>query len=286
MTGSDVLREGRVESRTAWSDALGEEIDYRVYLPATAPDVRCPSVYLLHGRRDGDERNDENDWARVVPLLDELVRRRVVPPVVAVMPEAPWSGGGSWYVDSAHTGTPPGRPVETALTRDLVAHVDAIHPTVADRDHRVVGGFSMGGAGALTHVLRHPDVFSGALALSPAVYDPLPPADSATRVFGAFGRGSSTFDDDAYAASSVSGLLAAYERAGAPPVRLFLAAGDDHDLDQEATTMHRRAARTAGISSRLRVLPGGHDWDTWEPAFAEGLPFVLGPTDSATGSPT
>jgi enterochelin esterase-like enzyme len=61
-------------------------------------------------------------------------------------------------------------------------------------------------------------------------------------------------------------------------VRLFLAAGDDGDLDQEATTMHRRAEAVTGISSRLRILPGGHDWDVWEPAFAEGLPFVLGAT--------
>lgn len=273
MTAPDVLRGGRIESGSAWSPALGEEVRYRVYLPATPPGERCASAYLLHGRGD-----DLDAWLRVVPLLDDLVRRRVLPPVVAVMPDAPWSDRGSWYVDSHHTGTPCGRPVGTALVRDLVAHVDATFPTIADRDRRVVGGCSMGGAGALTHLLQHPELFSGALALSPAVYDPLPPADSATRVFGAFGRGSTVFHDDTYAPYSVTGLLAAYAWADAQDVRLFIAAGDDRDLDQEATTMHRRAQGVSGISSRLRVLPGGHDWEVWEPAFAAGLPFVLGAT--------
>jgi enterochelin esterase-like enzyme len=31
---------------------------------------------------------------------------------------------------------------------------------------------------------------------------------------------------------------------------------------------------------RLRVLDGGHDWDVWEPAFAEGLPYVLGAAEA------
>ncbi len=112
-----------MESGSAWSEALGEDIRYRVYLPAGhGRGRRCASAYLLHGRGD-----DLDAWPRVAPRLDELIHRRVVPPVVVVMPDAPWSDGGSWYVDSAFTGTPVGRPVETALTRDLVAHVDATY---------------------------------------------------------------------------------------------------------------------------------------------------------------
>jgi enterochelin esterase-like enzyme len=276
-------RRGRVDSGSAWSEALGEQIRYRVYLPAGYGRERYASAYLLHGRGD-----DLDAWTRVAPQLDTMIHRGLLPPVVVVMPDAPWSGGGSWYVDSSFTGTPPGRPVETALTRDLVAHVDATYRTRADRSHRVVGGYSMGGAGALTHLLRHPDLFSGGLVLSPAVYDPLPPADSSTREFGAFGRGAERFVDEVYAASNAAGLLAAYTaRDDAAPVRLFLAVGDDewpnplpedarHDLDQETATVHNRAKRVAGVSSQLRVLDGGHDWDVWERALVAGLPYVLG----------
>ena len=273
---------GHVESASAWSPALGEDVHYRAYLPAGHEHRRCAAVYLLHGRGGADD-----GWERLVPRLDELVSRGAVPPLVVVAPRAPWSDGGSWYVDSAFTGEPRGRPVETALTRDLVAAVEAAHGTVPERSHRVVGGWSMGGAGALTHLLRHPDVFCGALALSPAVYDPLPPADSSTRDHGAFGRGADRFVDEVYAGANAAGLLAAYAASEAPPpVRLFLAVGDEehahprpgdarHDLDQETATGHNRAKRVAGVSSRLRVLGGGHDWDVWEPALLEGLPWVL-----------
>lgn len=274
---------GMLESGSAWSAALGEEIRYRVYMPPGPRRGGLASAYLLHGRGD-----DLDAWPRVAPLLDEMTHRRVLPPVVVVMPDAPWSDGGSWYVDSAFTGSPVGRPVETALTRDLVAHVDTAYGTVRDRDHRVVGGYSMGGAGALAHLLRHPDLFAGGLVLSPAVYDPLPPADSSAREFGAFGRGADRFADDIYATANAEGLLAAYTaRADPPPVRMFLAVGDDewpnplpedarHDLDLETATVHNRAKRVAGVSSRLRVLAGGHDWSVWESAFVEGLPYVLG----------
>jgi enterochelin esterase-like enzyme len=252
----------------AYSPALGEEIRYRVHLP-TGGGTGLTSVYLLHGRGDGPDA-----WDRVVPALDRMVAERLVPPVLLVMPDAPWSGGGSFYVDSAFTGEPAGRPVETALTRDLVRHVDATYPTVADREHRVVGGYSMGGAGALRHLLAHPDLFSGGVVLSPAVYDPLPPADSSARELGAYGRGEERFVDEVYASLGIQPLLAAFDPA--LPVRLFLAAGDDHDLDREAALVHERAGRVPGISSRLRLLEGGHDWDVWEPALLEGLPHVLG----------
>lgn len=275
---------GKVREGRAHSPALGEDIRYRVYLPAVPRGRRCASAYLLHGRGD-----DLDAWTRIAPTLDVMIARRVIPPVVAVMPDAPWSEGGSFYVDSQFTGEPLGRPVETALTRDLVRHVDAAYPTIADRAHRVVGGYSMGGAGALRHLLAHPDVYSGGVVLSPAVYDPLPPADSSTREFGAYGRGDERFVDEVYTAVGYQTALASFDAS--LPVRLFLAVGDDewpnplpedarHDLDLETALVHNKAKRTPGVSSQLRVLDGGHDWDVWEPAFVEGLPYVLGVTDA------
>lgn len=280
------LERGRLQSGSLWSEVLSEEIRYRVYLPVARPDEPRASAYLLHGRGD-----DLAAWTRVSPLLDEMIHRRIVPPMVVVMPDAPWSEGGSWYVDSAYSGRPVGRPVETALTRDLLQHVDSTYGTVPDRAYRVVGGYSMGGAGALTYLLRHPDLFSGGLVLSPAVYDLLPPADSSARRFGAFGRGAEPFADDIYAAFNARGLLSAYADRGEEwPVRLFLAVGDDewpnplpedahHDIDQETANVHNRARRVEGVSSYLRVLEGRHDWAVWEPGFVEGLQYVLGSAD-------
>jgi enterochelin esterase-like enzyme len=182
---STAAEPGTIAPAAVRSATLGEDINYNVYLPAEyeESDRRYPVIYLLHGRGDS-----MSAWTQVKSRLDELIGSGEIPPTIAIMPDAPWSSRASWYVDSAYTGADPGRPVETALLEDLVPHVDATYRTIADRTGRAVAGYSMGGAGALRYSLAHPDLFGAAIALSPAVYFPLPPSDSSTREFGAFGR--------------------------------------------------------------------------------------------------
>ena len=104
--------------------------------------------------------------------LDELIANGDIPPTIAIMPDAPWSSRASYYVDSAYRGADPGRPVETAFTQDLIAHVDSTYRTVAARNGRGVAGYSMGGYGAIRYSLAHPDLFGASIVLSPAVYFP------------------------------------------------------------------------------------------------------------------
>jgi poly(3-hydroxybutyrate) depolymerase len=189
-------RTGTITAASAHSAALGEDIAYNVYLPYGYQQGarRYPVLYLLHGRGDTMQA-----WTQVKDSLDDMIQRKIMPPVIAVMPDAPWSQRGNWYVDSAYTGADdPGRPVETALTRDLVRAVDATYRTAAIREARLIGGYSMGGAGALRFALAHQDLFGSALVLSSAIYTPIPPADSSTRSFGAFGIGDQKFDDAVY----------------------------------------------------------------------------------------
>jgi S-formylglutathione hydrolase FrmB len=220
-------------------------------------------------------------WTQARADLDHLIACGSIAPVVVVMPDAPWAGRGSWYVDSHYTGDDyPGLPVETALTRDLVRHIDATYRTVDDRWARVIGGYSMGGAGALRYVLAHQDLFAAALVLSPAVYNPLPPADSAARDYGAFGLGAQRFADARYERLNYPALLPNVNPD--LPVRLFLAVGDKeyvnpdpadatHDLAFEAAVVYNTLIRTRGVTADWRVLGGGHDWEVWRPAFVEGM---------------
>ncbi|MEU0569467.1 alpha/beta hydrolase-fold protein [Nonomuraea sp. NPDC005983] len=281
-------RTGTVTARSAPSQALGESIAYNVYLPYgyDTGAQRYPVLYLLHGRGDTMQA-----WTRVKDTLDEMIRTRRIPPLIAVLPDAPWSERGSWYVDSRYTGADlPGRPVETALTRDLVGHVDATYRTAAIREARLVGGYSMGGAGALRYALAHQDLFSGAVVLSPAVYTPLPPSDSSTRDYGAFGRGGEKFADEVYRELGYPSLLPKLDPD--LPVRLFVAVGDDeyanpdpadahHDLDFESAALYNAARRSPTVSAQLRVLDGGHDWTVWAPAFEQAM-AELGPGLSTT----
>jgi enterochelin esterase-like enzyme len=288
---------GTLTTASAYSAALGEHFAYTVYLPPGygAGTDRHPVLYLLHGR--GEKMRA---WTRVKDALDALIRDGVVPPVIAVMPDAPWSRRGNWYVDSAYTGSgngsgngagngadpmEPGRPVETAIVRDLVPAVDARYRTVPTRQARLIGGNSMGGAGAVRLALAHQELFAHALVLSPAAYVPLPSARSNTRVYGAFGAGERLFDDAVYRRLNYPALLPSVDPA--LPVHIFIAvgrgeyaapgpAGERHDIGSEHEVLYGAVRRVPGIRARAQVLDGGHNWGTWLPAFVAGM-TALGP---------
>ncbi len=263
------------------SAALGEELLYYAYLPAgyEGRTERYPVVYLLHGRG-----STAAEWAKIGRDLDRLTAAGEIPPLIAVLPDAPWNQRASYFVDSAYTGPDPGRPVETAFITELIPHVDAAYRTVADRGARAVAGYSMGGYGALRYALAHADLFMGAVVLSPAVYVPFPPEGSSTREFGAFGAGDRLFDEAAWTARNYPAAAELFAATGLKSY-LFIAVGDDeyknpdpadrlHDLDMEAHTVFNFASRVPDLSAELRVLDGGHDWIVWRAGFIEGIKYL------------
>jgi len=276
------------------SEFVDGAIDYTVYLPAgydESASARYPTLYLLHGRGD-----TQAAWQHQSSVLDELIEAGTIPAMVVVMPDAPWSSRGSYYVDSQYTGSSgmPGMAVESAFTTDLIDHIDDNYATIDDRESRAVGGYSMGGAGALRFATAHQDLFSAAIVLSPAVYVPSPPADSSTREFGAYGSGSALYDEARYQELNYPSSFTSFDET--LPVHLFIAVGDDewanplpedaiHDLDYEAATLYNQAKRVSGITSELRVYDGGHDWDVWDKGFREGILDLSGYLRSAPAQP-
>lgn len=262
------------------SATLGRPYRYSIYLPSSYGDGAVyPVIYLLHGRGD-----DMSAWLNIKTTLDTMIAEGRVPPMIAVMPDFPSSQRGGYYVDSLYTGAPAGEAIETAFFNDLIPHIDATYSTSAGRTARLVGGYSMGGYGALRYALAHPEMFVGALVLSPAVYIPLPPVDSSTREFGAFGIGDALFDEARYTALNYPALLPQFAQT-ALGLSMFIAVGDDewknerpedvlHDLDVEAHMVFNQVARVPSIRSEFRVYDGGHDWDVWRRGFEEGLPFL------------
>jgi enterochelin esterase-like enzyme len=272
----------RLVGGSAPSSAVGGSVDFTVYLPDgyDVPNgIRYPSLYMLHGRGD-----TMSGWAQEAGALDELIASGAVPRLVVVMPDAPWSERSGFYVDSLFTGSgtgvESGAAVETALTTELVPYIDSNYKTLDDRAARIVGGNSMGGAGAVRYALTYQDLFSAALALSPAAYVPSPPSESSTRRYGAYGVGDRLFDQDRYDALNYPAALAVFNPA--LPVHLFIGVGDReyvhpmpeeaiHDLDYEAATLYNRAKRVPGLTAEFRVYGGGHDWLLWDEAFRDAL---------------
>jgi enterochelin esterase-like enzyme len=275
---------GTVEIHEFDSGTLERAYAYTVYLPAGYADsqARYPVLYLLHGRGDNMDA-----WLNVRATLDRMIAAGDLPPLIAVMPDFPSSSRGGYYVDSLLDSIlKRPEPVETAFMNDLIPHVDATFRTVASREGRALGGYSMGGYGALRYALAYPQTFTGAIVLSPAVYTPLPPRDSSAREFGAFGVDKALFDEARYQSLIYPALTPAIAD-GDLPVYLFIAVGDDewrhpdpedylHDLDMEAHLLYNHVSRIRNLYSELRVYNGGHDWSVWERGFAEGARYLSG----------
>mgnify|MGYP001488360780 FL=1 len=266
------------------SETLNRTYQYTVILPAGYDEsaARYPVLYLLHGRGDVMD-----SWLEARTVLDDLIANGDIPPIIAVLPDMPSSERAGYYIDSQYTGSLyRAEAVETAFMNDLIPHIEATYRALTHREARLVGGYSMGGYGAIRYSMAYPERFVGALVLSPAVYLPLPPADSSTREFGAFGSGAALFDEAIYQSLNYPALVESLA-ASELPLSMFIAVGDDewknpnpedrlHDLDMEAHMFFNQVARIGTVQSEFRVYNGGHDWDVWRRGFEEGLRYLMG----------
>jgi S-formylglutathione hydrolase len=75
--------------------------------------------------------------------------------------------GAGFYLDATEAPWSASYRMETHVTRELVAWVEDAFPIA--RDRRGIFGHSMGGHGALTLALRHPDLYTSVSALAPIV---------------------------------------------------------------------------------------------------------------------
>jgi enterochelin esterase-like enzyme len=247
--------------RTFHAAALNRDWSYVVYLPAGyhADQARYPVLYLLHGNN-----GDAMDWVtqgQLQATADALIAHHEIPPVVIVMPQ----GGTDWYVDRKEK-------METAFFQDLLPEIEA-HFAVADgRDGRAIGGVSMGGFGALRYTLEHPDMFCGALLLSPAVYAGDPPVTSAARYVGVFGE--HQFDPLIWRTLNYPALWKPYF-AHPWRVPIFIAAGDDDLVIQAESSLLYTRLREAANPAALRIVDGGHVWPVWRDLLPAALKYTL-----------
>ncbi|MBU4238992.1 MAG: S-formylglutathione hydrolase [Alphaproteobacteria bacterium] len=72
--------------------------------------------------------------------------------------------GAGFYVDATQTPWAPHFRMESYVTDELISLIDAEFPTTGARS---ISGHSMGGHGALTLALRHPDLFRSVSAFAP-----------------------------------------------------------------------------------------------------------------------
>ena len=131
------------------SPAVGRTMKYNIVLPKDydTSAKRYPVLYLLHGlTQNYTAWGLQNGTPFYAGLYSDLI---------VVMPD----GGNSWYVNWATSEAGQKNAWEDHIIRDVIGHVDWNYRTIARREGRAIAGLSMGGYGALTLGLRHPDLF-------------------------------------------------------------------------------------------------------------------------------
>jgi enterochelin esterase-like enzyme len=185
---------------------------FQVYLPPCYEQASAsyPVLYLIHG--DGGDETNWFAYGRAAEIANQMIRSGEIPPLILVTPRVDFTH----YADVAN---------------DFVPHIDGHFRTLADRQHRAVGGASGGADAASCLGLQYPALFES---------------------IGAFGGGWCLGSPE---------LLAAVP-AGQRP-RVFM---DDGERDPPSAALGRRSAELLeqnGFEYVLNAGSGDHSYSYW-----------------------
>jgi len=272
--GAPAADAGEVKKSSFASKLLGRDYNYSVYLPDgyDGGSQTYPVVYLLHGA-SGDETHWP-DRGNIKAVMDDLIATGKIKPMVVIMP----GHKGAWWVDGA------AEPAESVLLKELMPHAETKYRVAKEASARAVAGLSAGGYGSVRLILRHPEMFAAAAALSPAVYVPEPPADSSAMKDHAFQK-NGKFDKKLWQDLNWPSYFDAY-RAQPLRVPLYVNSGD-HDrfgIAAQAASMFDSFWRVQPDKVEFRVVDGDHDWKVWSTTIGDAMVYMSNHMTGPTGS--
>lgn len=250
---------------TIASGALGHDMAVQVFAPDSFEGTRSyPILYLFPGR-GGDERSwmgggSPGDGVGIDGIARSLIARGSIAPAIIVSVDI----DDSYGVDSGPSdeGYDHGA-YERYVIEDLIPQIEARYPN-ADHGRRFVGGLSMGGFAALHVAFRHPEMFAGVGALSPAIFEGTIP--DRTWLY-----------PDAGSRAQHDPLLLA-NTAPVSGKRFFVGWGD-HDYTWIMSASRLLTDRLTAPDADLvqQVVPGGHENATWRALAPTMLAQLLPP---------
>jgi amino acid adenylation domain-containing protein len=247
------------------SPRLGRDKYVRLLMPRSG---RIEGVcYLLHSYAGNFKA-----WSERTPLGFLAAQL----PLLFVMPES----GRRWFIDDAG-----GKLYGSYLLEELLPSVETEFAPHTSRGTRFIGGFSMGGAAAVFHALRRPDLFGGAFAHAGAFHaarrvgDPyaaergsrnllMPDIETHEAVWGPVGSAIREEYDPQL-------LVERFAASGQPAPRLYLDVGiDDYGRVVEMVRDFHRILDRFGIEHEYRELRGAHTWEYVSAALPRTLAFL------------
>jgi len=235
-------RQGQLEERTIDSRVFEGPRPVQVYLPARFRKTRRYPLLIVH---DGP---DYVAFANLKTVLDNLVHRLEIPPLIAVLTQSP---------DRLHEYAGDDRHARF-LAEELVPQLEQELPLVRAAGARGLCGASFGAVASLHCAWRHPGTF-GKLLLQ-----------SGSFVFteiGDHGRGP-VFDP-------VVAFVNEFRKApGKPAEQVFVSCGVYESLIYWNRSLVPRLQET-GMAVRFREANDGHNWENWRDRLREGLSFLF-----------
>ncbi|WP_110031066.1 S-formylglutathione hydrolase [Hoeflea marina] len=162
---------GRQGVYTIESDACGCDMTFAVFVPPQAKEQLCPVLWYLSGLTcthanvmdKGEYRRMAAEHGLIIVCPDTSPRGDHVPD------DASWQlgKGAAFYLDATEEPWSANFRMESHIIDELSAVIAGHFP--ADMSRQGIFGHSMGGHGALTLALRHPDRFKSCSAFAPIV---------------------------------------------------------------------------------------------------------------------
>jgi S-formylglutathione hydrolase FrmB len=218
---------------------------------ALKPGETWPVVVLLHGLRGAPA-----DWLRFAHIhrrIREIQAEGALPPTVFLLPT-----GHNGYWTNWADGKHPYRDLVFAYLRDAERRIPALS---RDPARRAIAGISMGGFGAVSIALEHPEEFGIAVGMSPTdlviATEQQPNRKVYRRIFG-------TPVDDALVRSVNPRDLVESGQGRGLVFRLFVGTAEGAKFTQ-GTRELADAMRANALQVDLTEIEGGkHTWDsTW-----------------------
>ena len=246
---------GEIRTLLYKSRSNGTTRELTVYVPPgydEARNRRYPVLYLLHGFA-----NDHHSWhryGRANDILDNLLAAKRIQPFLIVMP----LGYGGAQVNGDGTGIPPKGAgafggdtalYERDLLEDIIPMIDRKYRTVADRKHRAIAGFSMGGGQAARFGLGHLETFSQIGIMSAGMAGGVDTEPLAT-------------------------LKANPAKANQQIDLVWIACGKEDTAMKGAQTLHH-ALEQVGIEHTFLETDGAHHWRVWRRYLRDLAPLLF-----------
>lgn len=233
-----------LRDQTMKSTVLGIDMKYSVFLPESWDGTKTyPVLYLLHGA-DGSN----NDWITgggIDSQVSAAVAAGTAPEMIVIMPNCTVDGKNLFYVN----GYQGDAQYMTYFFDEFLPTVESLYNVQSDREHRMIGGLSMGGYGALYYGALHPEMFSYVYACSPATY-----VDGTPNIY------------DIYGADVSDGKQI-------PGITIEIGTSD---YLYEYAGYFKQYLDAMGITNEYITRDGSHDWNFW----AACTPKIVGKAGS------